>query len=58
MKMSSTFRRQINKNGIKWKNLMDLVDNDDKTMLIVTLHMFKIVEESMCMTRREIEDIK
>lgn len=37
---------------------MDLVDNDDKTVLIVTLHMFKIVEESMCMTRREIEDIK
>lgn len=37
---------------------MHLVDNDDKTILIVTLHMFKIVEESMCLTRREIEDIK
>lgn len=37
---------------------MGLVDNDDKTMLIVTLHMFTIVEESMCVTWREIEDIK
>lgn len=27
-------------------------------MLIVILHMFKIAEENMCLTRREMEDVK
>ena len=37
---------------------MELVDKDDKTVLRVILHTFKVVEENICMTRREMEDIK
>lgn len=37
--------------------MMELVDKSIKTAIINTFHMFKELEESMSMTRREMEDI-